>query len=136
MLILLFFNLASVNSKEVIDTKIILDCYANKKFALENFISNFSIEIKKIDWNKDSSSPPKWGSMTNIKIKNKGSTDEASLLLSRKNQVAFSYADNNDSEKSITSLNIFELDIDKLEMKKTSITIFDNKDNEGVPNFV
>ena len=130
-LIALFFafNLITANSKEVFDTNLNLECYANKNFTVENFVSSFLIEVKKIDWNKDPSSPPKWGSSQNIKVKNSGQSNDASLLLSRKKQIAFSFAESNDVESSNTTLYIFELDLDKLEMKKTSISIFSRQNN-------
>ena len=129
LIISILLNFYSVNAKEVVDTNITVDCYANKKFILENFISSFVIEIKKIDFNKDSSGPPKWGNMQSIKIKSSGQSNDAALLLSRKTQIAFSYAESNEVQSNNTVLYIFELDIEKLEMKKTSISIFSNQNN-------
>ncbi len=129
MALLFGFTLITSNSKEVFDTNVNLECYANKKFTIENFVSSFLIEVKKIDWNKDSSDPPKWGSSQNIKVKNNGQSNDASLLLSRKKQIAFSFAESYDVESSNTTLYIFELDLDKLEMKKTSISIFSSNNN-------
>ena len=127
--LLLGFSLITANSKEVFDINLKIECYANKKFTVENFVGSFLIEIKKIDFNKDPSSPPKWGSKQSIKIENSGQSNEASLLLSRKKQIAFSFAESNDVESSNTTLYIFELDLDKLEMKKTSISIFSSVTN-------
>jgi hypothetical protein len=121
-------------SKEVHDTNLKLSCVADEK----NFLSigakevnpeEISIEIKKIDWNKDPARPPSWGSMSNIKIKTDGNAREASLLLSTKQHLAFSYVYNQNKEKELAFAVIYELDLNSLEIKKTSVALFNKNNN-------
>ena len=122
-------------AKEVYNTNLKLKCANDKKKLIskdskEASIEDISIEIKKIDWNKDASKTPNWGSMSNIKIQNDGNLYEASLLLSTKQRVAFSYVDGSEKEGAPTFAQIYELDIAAMEIKKTSVSLFNQSNNK------
>ena len=124
-----------VTAKEVYNTNLKLKCAVDKKKFIskdskETSFEEISIEIKKIDWNKDASKPPNWGSMSNIKIQNNGNLHEASLLLSTKQRVAFSYVDGSEKEGAQTLAQIYELDIEAMEIKKTSVSLFNQSNNK------
>lgn len=121
-----------VFAKEVYDTNIKIKCTTDKKKLADKdaFGEEVSIEIKKIDWNKDASKPPSWGSMSNIKIKTDGNSHEASLLLSTKQRVAFSYVGGTEKEGDSASAQIYELDIAAMEMKRTSVSLFNQTNNK------
>lgn len=128
-----FFQVAV--AKEVYDTNLKLKCYADKKKLLsaepkDMTAEDISIEIKKIDWNKDAAKPPIWGSMSNIDIKTDGNTNEASLLLSTKQHVAFSYVSNRQKEGESPFALIYELDLNTIEIKKTSVALFNQAGNK------
>ena len=86
--------------------------------------------IRKIDWNKDTNKPPNLGSMSNIKIQTTSNLREASLLLSTKQRVAFSYVDGSEKEGAPTFAQIYELDIETMEIKKTSVSLFNQSNNK------
>lgn len=130
----LFFG--SVLAKEVVDTKLHLSC-AGSEFDAEGkpyragSTEEIDIEIKKINWNeKDSSKPPAWGSMTNIKIRSGDKTYEGALLRSTRDEVAFSFA-NDVIEKGNgkTLAFIYEVSLPKAELKRTMLTLFGSKSN-------
>ncbi len=121
-----------VFAKEVYDINIKIKCTKDKKKGAdkEAFSEEVSIEIKKIDWNKDASKPPSWGSMSNIKIKSDGNLYEASLLLSTKQRVAFSYVGGFEMDGESASAQIYELDMAAMEMKRTSVSLFNQTNNK------
>jgi hypothetical protein len=121
-------------SAEVYDTNIKVKCSATKNNFAAKKVKDFSseeifIEIKKIDWNKDSSKPPLVGSMSNIKIKIDAHLYEASLLLSTKKHLAFSFVSSSKEVVDATLAHIYELDMEILELKKTSVSLF-NQSNK------
>lgn len=125
----------AVTAKEVYDTNLKLKCSSDKRRLLgkdSNDVSaeEISVEIKKIDWNKDASKPPSWGSMSNIKIKTNGNLHEASLLLSTKQRVAFSYVGDALKDGDSAFAQIYELDIEVMEIKKTSVSLFNQTNNK------
>lgn len=136
----LFFLLGLMqvaSAKEVYDTSLKIKCSSDKqklagKDANDASGEDISIEIKKIDWNKDPAKPPSWGSMSNIKIKTDGNLNEASLLLSTKQHVAFSYVSNRQKEVESPFALIYELDMNALEIKKTSVALFNQASNKIV----
>jgi hypothetical protein len=122
-------------AKEVHDTNLKLKCSTDKKRlagreSKDASVEEISIEIKKIDWNKDVSKPPNVGSMSNIKIQTASNLREASLLLSTKQRVAFSYVDGSEKEGSPTFAQIYELDIETMEIKKTTVSLFNQSNNK------
>jgi hypothetical protein len=122
-------------AKEVYDTNLKLKCSADKKKLLgiepkDMTAEDISIEIKKIDLNKDAAKPPSWGSMSNIKIKTDGNINEASLLLSTKYHLAFSYVSNLQKEGEPAFALIYELDMNSMEIKKTSVALFNQASNK------
>jgi hypothetical protein len=124
-------------AKEVYDTNLKLKCSADKKKLLnmdskDMTAENISIEIKRIDWNKDAAKPPSWGSISNIKIKTDGNINEASLLLSTKQHVAFSYVSNRQKDGESPFALIYELDMNAMEIKKTSVALFNQASNKIV----
>lgn len=123
-------------SKEVYDANLKIKCFDKikntDKDAQVSIWEEISIEIKKIDWNKDASKPPSWGSMTNIKIKADGSLSEASLLLSTKKHLAFSYVADSQKEGVPAFAKIYELDLAAMEMKKTSVALFNQGNNKSI----
>lgn len=121
-----------VFAKEVYDTNIKIKCTTDKKKVADKdaFGEEVSIDIKKIDWNKDASKPPSWGSMSNIKIKTDGNLYEASLLLSTKQRVAFSYVGGSEKDGESASAQIYELDMAAMEMKRTSVSLFNQTNNK------
>ena len=128
-------------AKEVYDTNLKLKCSADKKKLLgieskDITSEEISIEIKKIDWNKDAAKPPSWGSMSNIKIKTDGNMTEASLLLSTKQHVAFSYVSNRQKDGESSFALIYELDVNALEIKKTSVALFNQAGNKIVTGVI
>jgi hypothetical protein len=134
---LLSIGLAQVAAaKEVYDTNLRLKCHTEKKVLGKDSkdvdFEEVSIEIKKIDWNKDVSKPPNWGSMQNIKIKKGEDSQEASLLLSTKQRIAFSYVESPSKEIGATLAQIYELDMDVMEIKKTSVSLFNQASNKIV----
>jgi hypothetical protein len=133
--ILLAIGLVQVaGAKEVYDTNLKLKCSADKqvlgKEAKGFDHEEISIEITKIDWNKDASKPPNWGSMQNIKIQKGEKSQEASLLLSTRQRIAFSYVENSTKELGATFAQIYELDMDVMEIKKTSVSLFNQASNK------
>jgi hypothetical protein len=68
--------------------------------------------------------------MSNIKIQTTSNLREASLLLSTKQRVAFSYVDGSEKEGAPTFAQIYELDIETLEIKKTSVSLFNQSNNK------
>lgn len=135
LFLVLFVMFNFVYAKEVFDTNLKITCSLKNKTTTETSGKNkyeeeLEIEVKKIDWNKDASKPPAWGSMSNIKIKLDEKKYEASLLLSTKENIAFSYvnyANESDADSSVAHL--YELNLKKLELKKTSISLFSNSMN-------
>ena len=122
-------------AKEVHDTNLKLKCSTDKKRlasreSKDASAEEISIEIKKIDWNKDANKPPNLGSMSNIKIQTTSNLREASLLLSTKQRVAFSYVDGSEKEGAPTFAQIYELDIETLEIKITSVSLFNQSNNK------
>lgn len=132
---LLVIGLAQVvEAKEVYDTNLKIKCSADKRVlgrdSKDFDFEEISIEIKKIDWNKDASKPPIWGSMQNIKIKKGENSQEASLLLSTKQHIAFSYVENSTKDVGATFAQIYELDVQTMEIKKTSVSLFNQASNK------
>jgi hypothetical protein len=121
-----------VLAKEVHNTNLKVKCFNNKKglVSKDALAEDISIEIKRIDWNKDASKPPSWGSMSNIKIQTSINLYEASLLLSTKQRVAFSYVEGTEKEGAPTFAQIYELDIEAMEIKKTSVSLFNQSNNK------
>ena len=68
--------------------------------------------------------------MSNIKIQTASNLREASLLLSTKQRVAFSYVDGSEKEGSPTFAQIYELDIETMEIKKTTVSLFNQSNNK------
>lgn len=123
------------SAKEVYDTNLKIKCSSDRKKATGKdaevaYAEEISIEIKKIDWNKDVSKPPNWGSMSNIKIKTDAKVYEASLLLSTKQRVAFSYVAGLEREGEPAIAQIYEFDVDAMELKKTSVSLFNQASNK------
>ncbi len=90
-------------AKEVYDTNLKIKCSSSikkplEKNAKEPLSEEISIDVKRVDWNKDASKPPNWGSISNIKIKSNGNLYEASLMLSAKQRMAFSYFEGSEKE--------------------------------------
>jgi hypothetical protein len=70
--------------------------------------------------------------MQNIKIKKGEDSQEASLLLSTKQRIAFSYVESPSKEIGATLAQIYELDMDVMEIKKTSVSLFNQASNKIV----
>lgn len=131
---LLTIGLSQVaGAKEVYETNLKIKCSGDRGVlgkVLKNLdYEEISIEIKKIDWNKDASKPPMWGSMQNIKVKKGENSQEASLLLSTKQHIAFSYVENSTKDVGATFAHIYELDVQVMEIKKTSVSLFNQANN-------
>ena len=134
LILLMCFTQVAI-AKEVHDTNLKLKCSTDKKRltgkeSKDVSVEEISIEIRKIDWNKDANKPPNLGSMSNIKIQTTSNLREASLLLSTKQRVAFSYVDGSEKEGAPTFAQIYELDIEAMEIKKTSVALFNQSNNK------
>lgn len=133
----------SYSKESVVDTKVKLSCSISGWFPDGTRVKGsgaeeISIEIQRINWNKDTpAKPPAWGSMTNIKVKSNSKDYEASLLRSNKEQVAFSFStDAKFDGVDQTLLLVYEIRLDKLKLKRTVMTLFSNgndvtQSNEG-----
>ena len=134
LILFIYANLSFfVYAKEVVDTNLNLSCdYINNLNTLkknnDSIRENISIDIKKIDFNKDTAKQPKWGSVQNIKIILDGTTNEASLLLSTKERLVFSFV-NQTGIESNNMAQLYELDTVTLKIKKTSISLFNDSVN-------
>ena len=118
-------------AKDVVDTKANLSCsvsgvYADGSKIKTSGVEEISIEVKRINFSKDDpSSPPKWGSMSNIKLKSGGKSYDASLLKSTKDQIAFGFASEADIDKTPQTLAFtYEISLDKLKLRRTVMTLF------------
>lgn len=120
-----------VLAKDVYDAKFIISCSigAHGKNAV---VEEISVEVKKIDWNKDPAKPPQWGSMSGIKVKVAGNEHNASLLISSKNELAFSYAISSHGKNPISYASVYELEMPEYQIKKTVITLFSKSNNSIV----
>ena len=126
----------SAVAREVVDTKLHMSC-AGSEFDADGkpysagSTEEINIEIKKINWNeKDSSKPPAWGSMTNIKIRSGDKTYEGALLRSTRDEVAFSFANDVIEKGNVKTLAfVYEVSLPKAELKRTMLTLFGTKSN-------
>ena len=133
-LIILICLAQSIYAKEVYDTVLKVKCFSDAMKVNDITYKDFpteeiSIEIKKIDWNKDSSKPPKWGSMSNIKVRANGNLYDGMLLLSNKDHVAFSLVGGVENERQKPVAYIYELTKTSMEVKKTSVSLFSQTNN-------
>ena len=135
LFLFIYLNLSfAVYAKEVFDTNLNLSCefVNNSNASQNNNVSrreSITIDIKKIDFNKDTTKPPKWGSVQNIKISLDGITNEASLLLSTNERLVFSFVNQTAIEGKDNLAQVYELDTVTLKMKKTTISLFTNSGN-------
>ena len=132
LILFVYLNLSfSVYAKEVVDTNLNLSCeFVNtSKNNSNSRRESIAIDIKKIDFNKDTAKPPKWGSVQNIKITLDGNVNEASLLLSTNERLVFSYVNQTAIESKDNLAKLYELDTATLKMKKTSISLFTDSGN-------
>lgn len=128
-------------SKDVVDTKEKLYCSTSSPESVSKRIKpkdteTISIDIKKINWNKDDpSKPPLWGSSSQITVTKDGVESSASLIKSTKDLLAFDYAIDGDvSIKQPTKLYVYEINLDNLKYKRTEMTIF-NQGSNSVTSF-
>ena len=123
--------LLSFAAKEVVDTKVKLSCsvsgvYADGSAIKTSGVEDISVDIRRINWNKDEpSKPPAWGSVTNIKVTSNGKPYEASLLRSTRDQVAFSFASDTTVDRIEKTLAFtYELTLSKPKLKRTTMSLF------------
>lgn len=117
--------------KDVVDTKLNLSCavsgiYADGTKIKTSGVEEIGIEIKRINFSKDdSSSPPKWGSMSTVKVKSGGKSYDASLLISTKDRIALDFTSEADIDKAPQTLLLtYEISLDKLKLRRTVMTLF------------
>ncbi len=125
-----------VSAKEVFETNLKLNCSNSKKKFIEKIATNpadeeISIEIRKAVFNYDASKPFTIGSTSNIKIKSAGNSFDAVLLKSMKDRVAFSFVEDDGKAGSTIFSQVYELNLNSLEIKKTSILLFDQVNNNA-----
>lgn len=122
----------AAKSKEVVDTKEKLYCSTSSPESVSKRIKpkdveTISIDVKKINWNKDDpSKPPQWGSSSQITITKDGDESSASLIKSTKDKIAFVYSTDTGSSPK---LYVYELNLDNLKYKRTEMSIFTSGSN-------
>lgn len=136
---ILLVNFHAFAAKDVTDTQANLSCttaghYADGKKIKGTGIERISVDIKRINWNKDEPrKAPAWGSMSNIKVKSGTKDVEANLVKSEPQKVAFAFS--NDAEidgDKRTELVIYEISLDSLKSRRSVMTIFSQGSNSLV----
>ena len=139
ILVLLLSFIQSSPAKEIEEINLKILCAADKltpinKNSRDINAKEIAVEVKKIDWNKDPSKPPSWGSVSTIKISSDGNVYDAMLLTSKKDYIAFSFVTGNDKDRDQNLAYIFELNLNTMEIKETSLLLFSQTNNKITSN--
>lgn len=113
-------------SKEIIEIneKFLCVVESNENNS-KNSIEEISVEVRKVNFNKDNTQKPAWGSVSNTKVKIGGVTHDATLLSTRNGKVALSYVLQPDEKNKTAVAKIYEINLAKMRLKKTSLSLFD-----------
>lgn len=125
----------AAKTKDVYDTHVKLTCSSTSPNSVDKRIKpkdseKISIDVKKINWNKDDpSKPPLWGSSSQITVTKNDDESSASLIKSTKDKIAFVYSTDTGSSPK---LYVYELNLDNLKYKRTEMSIFTSGSNSVV----
>lgn len=91
----------------------------------KNTPEEIKVEVRRINFNKDSTKKPVWGSVSDTKVKIGGVTHDATMLFNEKGKVALSYVLQPDEKNKTAVAKIYEINLAKMRLKKTSLSLFD-----------
>lgn len=117
-LILIIISSQPILARDITDLNIKLKCTYDESLAEE-----IHVDVKNLSWNKDKEAKANWGTVSSAKVIRRGQSFEATILSKKQNQIVLSYID--EETKHPLAL-VYEIDIMKLEYKKTSLNIFNN----------
>lgn len=102
----------------------------NEKINVKNYSEEIIIDVRKINFAKEPNQKPNWGSVSNTKVRIGSATYEATVLLNQKGRVVLSYVLLLDDKNRVPMVKLYEINLEKMRLKKTSLSLFD----EGTHN--
>jgi hypothetical protein len=102
----------------------------NGKSGANNSLEEIIIDVRRINFAKEPNQKPNWGSVSNTKVKVGSITHEATVVLNQKGRVVLSYVLLPDDKNRVPVAKVYEINLEKMRLKKTSLSLFD----EGTQN--
>jgi hypothetical protein len=139
LLVVFFFHFVSIahaeNSNDVID--LVLACSVTKSYMDGAKINGSGVEIikienRKINFNKDDSKTPKFGAVSKVTIKSGANEISGNLLKKDQGQILVTFVNDFATEGGVEKkLFIFEIEVEKLKVRRTVMPLFAKKMNKA-----